>query len=62
MLQVYHLDVAYIYNGFQVFLGVFQVLQTYVVSILSGYCKSRYGIVHVVMGAICAAVGHRAGA
>jgi hypothetical protein len=52
MLQVFYLDVAYVCNGFQVFSDVFckclrrmlqefQLFLTYVVSVLSGFCKSR---------------------
>jgi hypothetical protein len=60
MLQVFYLDVAKldldvacVYNGFQVFLGVLQVFQlfrTYVASVSSAYCKSRSGVTHVALG------------
>jgi hypothetical protein len=44
MLQVFHLDVAYVCNDFQVFicmLQVFNLFRTYVTSVSSGCCKSR---------------------
>jgi hypothetical protein len=55
MLQVFYLDVAYVLQWFQVFLGVFIsvsdvcfkyfiCLQTYVVSVASGCFKSRLGV------------------
>jgi hypothetical protein len=54
MLQVFYLDVAYVCNGFQVFLGVFATvlyacfkcficLQTYIASVESGCFKIRSG-------------------
>jgi hypothetical protein len=36
-LQVFHLDVAYVCNDFQVFLGILQVFQTYVASVLDAF-------------------------
>jgi len=59
MLQVFYQDVAYVRNGFQVFLGVFasvldscfkcfNYLQTYVVSVVSRYYKSRSSVTHIV--------------
>ena len=39
MLYVFYLDIAYACNGFQVFSGVLQVLQTYVASVLDKCCR-----------------------
>jgi hypothetical protein len=54
MLQVFHLDIAYACNGFQVFrecfkriLQVFHLFRTYVASVSSICCKSRSGVAHV---------------
>jgi hypothetical protein len=60
MLQVFYLDVAYVWNGFKCFSCVFSsisyacfkcfiCLQTYVVIVASGYFKSRSGVAHVAM-------------
>ena len=35
MLQLFYLDIAYVFNCFQVFLGVFKVFQKYVSSVSS---------------------------
>jgi hypothetical protein len=34
---------------FKFFFGVLQVFQTYIASVLFGYCKSRSGVAHVAM-------------
>jgi hypothetical protein len=67
-MQVFHLDVCiylqWLHTCFQVFSGVSQMFQTYVVSVssvfglmlqlcLSGCCKSRSGVAHVAMGPTC---------
>jgi hypothetical protein len=60
MLRVFYLDVAYVCNSFQVFLGVFAsvsdtcfncftCIQTYVAGVASVCLKGRSGIAHVAM-------------
>ena len=60
MLRVYYMDVAYMYNGFQVFLGVFEsvpdscfkcfiCLQTYVASVAYECFKVDRSVAHVAM-------------
>jgi hypothetical protein len=61
MLQVFHLNVAYDWNGYtrvfkffflvfaSVMLQVSQLFRMYVASVSSGCCKTRSGVTHVVM-------------
>jgi hypothetical protein len=56
MLQEFYVDVVFACNGFQVFSGVLQVFQMYVVSVSvvsDVCCKSRSGVAHVAMGSTC---------
>jgi hypothetical protein len=61
LFQGFHLDVAYILQWLHIFFPVFQtyvenvsaVLQMYIASVSSEYCKSRLGVTHVALGPIC---------
>jgi hypothetical protein len=61
MLQVFHLDVAYVLQWlhtsfswcFRRLLQVFQLFRTYVISVSSRCCKSRSSIAHITVGHIC---------
>jgi hypothetical protein len=58
MLQVFHLDVAYVFamathvffKCFRRILQVFQLFRTYVASVSSRCCKSSSKVTHVAMG------------
>jgi hypothetical protein len=60
MLQVFHLDVACVCNGckcfrmffckcFRCILKVLQVFHTYVISVLSKYCKDKFDVAHATI-------------
>ena len=43
-MQVFYLDVAYVYNGFKRFSGGFQVFQTYIAIVVSRCFKTKLDV------------------
>jgi hypothetical protein len=53
MLHMFVMATHVFCKCYRCMLLVFQLFRTYVVSVLSGYCKNRSGVAHVAIGPIC---------